>query len=62
MARELLYVSPPDGGRAFRVFKGFDVFAPPDWSWAQDDGTFDNRFDDAGKYCREPTSCLRSWR
>ena len=27
-----------------------DVFAPPDWSWALEDGTFGNRFDDPGKY------------
>jgi hypothetical protein len=27
-----------------------DVFAPPDWSWAQPDGTFTNRFDDPGAY------------
>ena len=30
--------------------RGFDVFAPPDWSWAQEDGTFGNCFDDPGKY------------
>lgn len=30
--------------------RGFDVFAPPDWSWALEDGTFGNRFDDPGKY------------
>ena len=34
----------------FRVTRGFDVFAPPDWSWAQEDGTFGNRFDDPGQY------------
>lgn len=33
-----------------RVSRGFDVFAPSDWSWAQEDGTFGNRFDDPGKY------------
>lgn len=27
-----------------------DVFAPPDWSWAEEDGTFGNRFDDPGAY------------
>jgi hypothetical protein len=32
------------------VSRGFDVFAPTDWSWAQEDGTFGNRFDDPGKY------------
>jgi len=32
------------------VSRGFDVFAPPDWSWAHEDGTFGNRFDDPGKY------------
>ncbi len=50
MARELPYVGPPEGERVFRVSRGFDVFAPPDWSWAQGDGTFGNRFDDPGKY------------
>ena len=34
----------------FRVSRDFDVFAPPDWSWVQEDGTFGNRFDDPGKY------------
>ncbi len=34
----------------FRVSRDFDVFAPPDWSWAQEDGTFGNRFDDPGQY------------
>jgi hypothetical protein len=50
VARELPYVGPPEGGRVFRVSRGFDVFAPQDWSWAQEDGTFGNRFDDPGKY------------
>ncbi|MGH3144604.1 MAG: hypothetical protein ACRDTR_02270, partial [Rubrobacter sp.] len=34
----------------FRVSRVFDAFAPPDWSWAHEDGTFGNRFDDPGKY------------
>ena len=34
----------------FRVSRGFDVFDPPDWAWAQEDGTFTNRFDDPGAY------------
>jgi hypothetical protein len=34
----------------FRVARGFDAFAPPDWGWAKDDGTFGNRFDDPGAY------------
>ena len=50
MARELPYAGPPERGRVFRVTRGFDVFTPPDWSWAQEDGTFGNRFDDPGKY------------
>ncbi len=50
MARELPYVGAPEGGKVFRVSRDFDVFAPPDWSWAQGDGTFGNRFDDPGKY------------
>lgn len=48
--RELPYVGPPKGGMVFRVARSFDVFAPPDWSWAEDDGTFGNRFDDPGAY------------
>jgi hypothetical protein len=50
VARELPYVGPPEGRRVYRVCRGFDVFAPPDWSWAHEDGTFGNRFDDPGKY------------
>jgi len=50
VARELPYVGPPERGRVFRVSRGFDVFAPPEWSWAHEDGTFGNRFDDPGKY------------
>jgi len=50
VARELPYIGSPEGGRVFRVSRDFDVFAPPDWSWAQEDGTFGNRFDDPGKY------------
>jgi hypothetical protein len=34
----------------YRVARGFDAFAPPDWGWAKDDGTFGNRFDDPGAY------------
>jgi hypothetical protein len=34
----------------YRVARGFDTFAPPDWGWAKDDGTFGNRFDDPGAY------------
>ena len=50
VARELPYVGPPDGGMVYRVARSFDVFAPPDWSWAEQDGTFGNRFDDPGAY------------
>jgi hypothetical protein len=32
------------------VSRGFDVFDPPDWAWAHEDGTFTNRFDDPGAY------------
>jgi integrase len=32
------------------VTRDFDVFAPPDWSWIHEDGTFGNRFDNPGKY------------
>lgn len=50
MARELPYVGPPEGGMVFRVARSFVVFAPPDWSWASQDGTFGNRFDDPRTY------------
>jgi hypothetical protein len=50
VARDFPFVGPPEGGVVFRVARNFDVFAPPDWSWAQPDGTFTNRFDDPGAY------------
>jgi hypothetical protein len=31
-----------------RIARGLDPFAPPSWAFAQDDGTFGNRFDDPG--------------
>jgi len=34
----------------YRVARGFDAFAPPDWAFAREDGTFGNRFDDPGAY------------
>jgi RES domain len=34
----------------YRVARGFDPFAPPDWAFAKADGTFGNRFDDPGAY------------
>ncbi|MBX6763700.1 MAG: RES domain-containing protein [Rubrobacteraceae bacterium] len=37
-------VRPP--GLVYRVARGLDVFAPPDWAYALPDGTFGNRFDD----------------
>lgn len=30
----------------YRVGRGLDAFAPPDWGYALSDGTFGNRFDD----------------
>ncbi|MGH3089888.1 MAG: RES domain-containing protein [Rubrobacteraceae bacterium] len=36
--------------------RSLDVFAPPDWSWAEEDGTFGNRFDDPGAYRGIPQS------
>lgn len=30
----------------YRVGRGLDAFAPPDWAYALPDGTFGNRFDD----------------
>lgn len=50
MAKDFPFVGPPEGGVVFRVAQDFDVFAPRDWSWAQPDGTFKNRFDDPGAY------------
>ena len=50
MANDIPSVGPPEGGLVFRVSRGFDVFAPTDWIWAQEDGTFTNRFDDPGAY------------
>jgi hypothetical protein len=43
-------VGPPKDGLVYRVARGFDLFAPPDWAWAKSDGTFTNRFDDPGAY------------
>ena len=37
-------VTPPE--LVYRVGRGFDAFAPPDWAYALPDGTFGNRFDD----------------
>ncbi len=37
-------VRPPE--TVYRVGRGFDAFAPPDWAYALEDGTFGNRFDD----------------
>lgn len=34
----------------FRVARGYDVFAPPDWAWAEGGSVFTNRFDDPGAY------------
>lgn len=46
MDSELSVVAPPRV--AYRVAQDFDPFEPPDWSYAGDDGTFGNRFDDPG--------------
>ena len=40
----LSVVTPPE--LVYRVGRGFDAFAPPDWAYALPDGTFGNRFDD----------------
>jgi hypothetical protein len=50
VVRDLPAVDGPEGGVVFRVARGFDAFAPPDWGWAEEDGTFGNRFDDPGAY------------
>ena len=40
----LSVVRPPE--LIYRVGRGLDAFAPPDWTYALPDGTFGNRFDD----------------
>jgi len=50
VVRDLPAVDGPEEGIVFRVARGFDAFAPPDWGWAEEDGTFGNRFDDPGAY------------
>lgn len=46
MDSEPSVVTPPRV--VYRVARGLDHFEPPDWSYAGDHGTFDNRFDDPG--------------
>jgi hypothetical protein len=41
----LVSVPPPRTG-IYRLARGIDPFAPPDWEYAKEDGTFGNRFDD----------------
>ncbi len=41
----LVAVAPPETP-VFRVARGLDPTAPPDWTLAFEDGTFGNRFDD----------------
>jgi RES domain len=43
---ELSVAAPPRV--VYRVARGLDPFEPPDWSYAGDDRTFGNRFDDPG--------------
>jgi len=50
VARDLPAVGPPKGGIVFRVARGYDIFAPPDWAWAEGASVFTNRFDDPGAY------------
>jgi hypothetical protein len=50
VARDLPAVGPPNGGIVYRVARGYDIFAPPDWAWAQEGKVFTNRFDDPGAY------------
>ena len=45
MPPQLVAVALPVTG-LFRVARGIEPFAPPDWAYAHDDGTFGNRFDD----------------
>lgn len=43
---QMVTVPPPQSG-VYRFALGhFQPFAPPDWNYAHDDGTFGNRFDD----------------
>jgi len=41
----VVHVPPPDTG-VYRLARGVNPFAPPDWEYAREDGTFGNRFDD----------------
>lgn len=42
---DVVAVSPPREG-VYRLSRGVAPFAPPDWEYAKEDGTFGNRFDD----------------
>src|SRR5688572_15752402 len=46
MAARLISASPRPEGIYRLARRTSDWFAPPDWSYAKEDGTFDNRFDD----------------
>lgn len=46
MAARLVTVGPPEGGVYRLAHRPADPFAPPDWQYADEDGTFGNRFDD----------------
>jgi hypothetical protein len=43
-----LRLAPAPRDPVVRIARGLDPFAPPSWEFAQDDGTFGNRFDDPG--------------
>lgn len=55
MVSQLVAVPPPDTP-VYRVARGADPFAPPPWEYADDDGTFGNRFDDPGALVGIPES------
>ncbi len=48
MAAQLVTVGPPTEGVYRLAHRLADPFAPPDWQYADEDGTFGNRFDDPG--------------
>ncbi|MDI3340784.1 MAG: RES family NAD+ phosphorylase [Sphaerobacter sp.] len=55
MADQLVAVPPPTTP-VYRVARGADPFAPPGWAYANQDGTFGNRFDDPGARAGIPES------
>ncbi len=49
-SRDLPFQTPP--GLLYRIARAPDPWAPPNWAYVGDDGTFGNRFDDFDGYFR----------